>query len=93
MPGGRVLLQQLRARDIAWHEIRRELDATEFQLHRLRHTAHHQCLREAGYTDEQGVTTRHDCEQYLVERGLLADDVSRDLRSQCLCGRNQRREI
>jgi hypothetical protein len=70
-PRVRVLLEDLRAGDVARHQIGRELDAPEVEPHRLGHRADHQRLRETRHADEQRVPTREDRHQDLLEYLLL----------------------
>src|SRR5262249_18917094 len=85
-----ILFENVGARDVARHEIRRELNAAEIEVHRLGDGAHHERLREPGYADEQRVASRDERHQDLVDDTLLPDDATPDLITQPLRGGNQR---
>ena len=81
-----VLLEQLRARDVAGHEVGRELHARERQLERLGDRLHEQRLREAGDADEEGVAAGEERRDEIVHDRLLADDALCDLRHERASG-------
>ncbi len=80
--GGGVLLEQLRAGDVARHEVRRELDAREGEVEGLGQRAHEERLREAGHAHEQRVSAREERGDEVVDDGVLSDDAARDLRGE-----------
>ena len=88
--GGGVLLEDLRAGDVARHEVGRELDAPELEVHRLGDRADHQRLREPGHAHEQRVAARDHRHQDFVEHVALPDDAPGDLGAQARRGREQR---
>ena len=55
VPGRRVLLNDVRAGDVGRHQVGRELDAAEAQVHRLSKRADHQRLGQAWHTLQQAV--------------------------------------
>ena len=75
LAGGRVLLENFGAGDVARHEVRRELDAAELEMHRLGHRADHQRFRETGHADEQRVPAGDHRHENFVEHVALADDA------------------
>ena len=79
-PAGRViLLQQLGARDVARHQIGRELHARKREVEGLRHGLHEQRLREAGDADEENVSASQQGRDEIVDDFALADDAAADL--------------
>ena len=80
--GRRVLLEDLGAGDVARHEIGRELDAAEVEVHRLGERAHHERFRKARHADEQRVAAGDERHEDLVEHALLADDAPLHLGAQ-----------
>src|SRR5262249_16851580 len=54
--------------------IRRELDALEGQVERLRQRTHHKSLRQAGNADQKRVTTAKNGHQKLIKYRLLPND-------------------
>src|SRR5690606_20824728 len=73
-PGCRILFQQFRTRNVAGHQVWRELDTTEVQLHRICNRADHQSLCEAGHADQKRMATRKDRHEDLVKHCTLAYD-------------------
>jgi hypothetical protein len=73
-----VLDDDVGADDVAGHQVRRELDAREAQLHRLRERAHEERLAEAGRALEQRVTAREETDEHLLDDLRLPDDDARD---------------
>ena len=80
--GRRVLLEDLGAGDVARHEVRRELDAAELEVHRLGERAHHERFRKPRHADEQRVSAGDERHQDLVEHALLPDDAPLDFGAQ-----------
>jgi len=81
---GRVIfLQELRAGDVARHEVGRELHAREAQVERLRDRLHEQRLREPWNTDEQDVAAREQRRDEVVHDLVLSNDAPPDLLDEC----------
>ncbi len=74
VPGAVVLLEQLGAQDVAGHQVRRELHATELQVQGLPQRAHQQRLAQTGHALQQAVAARQQADQQLFHHVLLADD-------------------
>src|SRR5256885_15158086 len=81
-PGRVVLLEQLGARDVGWHQVRRELHAREAQVECLRDRLHEEGLRETRDADEQHVPPGEECCDEIVDDLLLPDDAAADLLNQ-----------
>ena len=79
MAGGGILFDDVRAGDVRRHQVRRELDALEFQAERLRDGADHQRLRGAGKPRDQAMAADEERDENLIEHFLLADDHLADL--------------
>ena len=75
---GRVL-QDLRARDVARHQVGRELDPLGGEVEHPRQRAHHERLGQAGHAHHQAVAAGEDAHQDLLDDRLLADDHLADL--------------
>ena len=79
-PSRRVIfLEQLRAGDVARHEVGRELHARELEVERFGHRLHEQCLGEAGDTDDHHVTAGEDGGDQVFDDLLMPDDLATDL--------------
>jgi len=74
-----ILLQQLRPRDVARHQVGRELHTREAQVERLGDRVHEQRLRQPRHADEQHVPAREQRRDEVVDDRVLADDPSPDL--------------
>jgi hypothetical protein len=74
-----VLGDHGRAHDVRRHEVGRELNARELEVHRLRQRAHEHGLAEAGHAFEQRVTPGDEASERAFDDGLLAYDDLRDL--------------
>ena len=74
VPGRRVFLDDVRAGDVRGHQVGRELDAAERQIHGARERANHRRLREAGHAFEQAVAAGEHGDDELLDDLLLADD-------------------
>ena len=72
--GGAILLDHFRARDIARHQVRRELDAVEAERQASRQSRDHQRLGETRNADQKAVSAGEDGGEELVDDGVLADD-------------------
>jgi hypothetical protein len=70
----RVVLDDLRSRDVARHQVGRELDARELEVERLRERVDQECLREAGHADHETVAAREQREKHQLDHAVLADD-------------------
>ncbi len=69
-----VALQNVRAGDVHRHQVGRELDAAEFQRHRLGHFTDQQSFRQSGNAHQQGVPSRKKADRQLLDYRMLADD-------------------
>ena len=76
---GRPLVEDLRARDVARHQVGRELDAREAEGRRLRERARDQRLGEPRVVLQQHVAVAQQREQDQLERPSLAHDGLLDL--------------
>ncbi len=76
---GAVFFKDFRARDVAGHQVGRELNATELQVERLRQRAHQQRFGQAGHPDQQRVAACQQAHDKLLDDGLLTDDDLADL--------------
>src|SRR5580704_13108430 len=74
MASREIFLDDVRASDIGWHQIWRELDTPELQSQRFGDRPHHQRLCGAGHPGQEAVSANEDADQYLVEDLLLAHD-------------------
>ena len=81
-PGRVIFLEQLRARDVARHQVGRELHAREAQVERLSDRLHEERLREARHADEQCVSAGEQRGDEVVDDLVLADDAPSDLLDQ-----------
>jgi hypothetical protein len=72
------LVHQVRPGDVRGHEVGRELDAAEPQVHRPRQGADHQGLRQARHAHQQAVSAHEDRGQHLVEDFALAYNLAAD---------------
>ena len=79
LPRGRVVLDDLGAEDVGRHEVRRELNAAELEVHRVGERLDEQRLREAGHAAQQTVAAGEETGQNLAAHLLLADDDATDL--------------
>ena len=69
-----ALVEQEAAGDVAGQQVRRELDALEAQVERLREQARDQRLREPRVVLDQDVAVREHAGEDLLEHRRLADD-------------------
>ena len=90
LPGRRVFFEDLGAGDVAWHEIRRELNASEVEVHGLGHRADHHRLGEPRHADEQRMAARDHRHEDFIEHVALPDDALRHLGAQSRCRGEQR---
>jgi hypothetical protein len=70
----RVLLDDVRACNVRRHEVRRELNARELEVHDLRDRVDKQRLRETWHAHDQAVAADEEREQDLFDDVLLTDD-------------------
>jgi hypothetical protein len=70
----RVVLDDVGAGDVGWHQVGRELDAGELQIQHIRHRLDEQRLRQAGHPDDEAVAADQERQQHLLDDGRLADD-------------------
>jgi hypothetical protein len=74
LSGGRIVLDDVGAGDVARHEIRRELDALELEVERPRERRDEEGLREPGHADEQAVAPGEQGDERLFDDVVVADD-------------------
>jgi len=67
-------LNNVGTRDVGRHEVRRELDPLELQIHDLGDAVNQQCLGQAGHADDQAVPADEKREQHLIDDFVLPDD-------------------
>src|SRR5512133_2899810 len=77
-----VFLEQLRSRDVARHQIGRELHAREAEVERLGDGLDEQRLREARNANEQDMPARQQRRDEVVDDLVLANDAPPDLLDQ-----------
>ena len=70
----RVFLEDVRTRDVGWHQVGGELDAFEIHVQDLGQRGHHQRFGEAWHAFEQAVTFGEDGCEELFDHLVLADD-------------------
>ena len=68
------LLQNLRASNVAGHQVGRELDAAERHRHQIGQRVHEQRLSQARHAHEQRVAAGKDAGEQLLDDLILADD-------------------
>ena len=73
-PVVRIVLDDVGARDVARHQVRRELDARELEIEHLRDGVDQQRLGEARHADDQAVAAGEQRQQHELDHVLLADD-------------------
>ena len=88
---GRIFFDDVGARDIGRHQIRRELDALEDQPQRLRHGPHQQCLGRSGKAGDQAMPADKQRDHHLLQHLFLADDHLADLAHDVLSPRGSAR--
>ena len=80
VPAGRaVLVQHLGAGDVGRHQVGRELNAAEAEVHHLGERPHEQRLRKTGDASEERMPAREHRGKDLVDHLLLADHALREL--------------
>lgn len=75
---GRILIQEIRARDVRRHEVGGELNPLEVEPEGLGEGTHEQRLCRARQTGHQTVSTDERRDENLFERGVLPDDDGPD---------------
>ena len=73
-PAGFVLLDDVGARNVHRHQVGRELDAAETEVHGLGEPAHQERLGQTGDAHQQGMSLREEADRKLLDDRLLADD-------------------
>ena len=76
LAGRRVLDDDVGARDVGGHEVRRELDAAEREVERVGDEPDEGGLREARNPDEEAMAAREDRRQDQLRRVVQADDAA-----------------
>ena len=66
-----LVIENLRADDVAWHQVRCELNAVEAQAQGLRNGVHEQGLGQPRYPDEQAVSSAEDGDEHLLDHLFL----------------------
>src|SRR5215216_7417578 len=84
MTGGAIFFDDLRTRDIGWHQIWSELNALEREVQDVGNGPHEQCFCEAGNAGDDRVATNEKCEQHLFDDFVLPDDRLSDFAQQAL---------
>ena len=80
--GGAILLDHFGADDVGRHQVRRELDAVELQVDRLRERLDQQRLRQPGHAAQQAVAAGEERDEDFLDDRLLADDRAAELVAQ-----------
>jgi len=83
-PGRRVFGDDVRADNVGRHQVRRELDAREFETQRFGQRADEQGLAEAGHAFEQRVSASEEACEHALDDLLLPDDHLADFVAQLL---------
>src|ERR1035438_4321120 len=78
--GGGVFLDDVRAGDVAGHQVGGKLDASKNQAQRLSHGAHQQGLSGAGEAGDQTVAAHKQGDHHLIQHLLLAHADAAHLR-------------
>ena len=77
-----VLLDDLGAGDVRGHEVGRELDAAEAEVHRVGERFHQERLGQSGHALEQAVAARGHGDEDLLDHVIIADDSLGQFRAQ-----------
>jgi hypothetical protein len=77
--GGAILLDHLGAEDVGRHQVGRELDAVEAQVHGIGERLDQQRLRQPGNAAQQAMPAGEKCGEDLADDALLPDDRFRQL--------------
>ena len=86
LAGGRILVDDLRARDVAGHQVGRELNARELQVQSLGQGRDGQRLCQARHADRQAMPPGECADEHLLDHLVLADNDLVNLADQCLAG-------
>ena len=86
LAGGRVLLDDLGAGDVAGHQVGRELDAAELQVQGPGQGGDGQRLGQPRHADRQAVAAGEQADQHLLDHLLLTDDDLVNLAPEQLAG-------
>ena len=76
----RTLLEHFAADNVRRHEIRGELNAACIEPQHYPHGLHELCLGKSGQSDQEGMATRQDGDQSLLDDAVLAKNHSADCR-------------
>ena len=71
-------MQDLRARNVGGHEVRRELDSLELKVKNARNRLHQKRFGQAGSTGDQTVASGKEGDEDLFDHLLLANDNLRE---------------
>ena len=74
MAGAVILLEELRAKDVARHQVGRELDTAEAEIERRPKRPHEERLAESRNPFEQAVAAREQADQQLLDNIVLSDN-------------------
>ena len=85
--GRGVLLNDVGAGNVTWHEVGGELDAAEAHVERLGEGADHGSLGEPGDTFEEAVAARQNGDEKFFDDRRLSDDEFAHLRRDLRVGR------
>ena len=77
----RIFLHQIRAGDVRWHQIRRELNARKAEIQNLGKRMDEQGFRQTGDTDDQAVTAYQNGQQDQFDDIFLTVNDLGDLRA------------
>ena len=77
-----LVIENLRADDVAWHEVRCELNPVEAQAQSLRNGVHEQGLGQPRHPDEQAVSSAEDGDEHLLDHLFLSHNDFADFRCQ-----------
>ena len=69
-----LLVEHLGARDVGWHEVRRELDALEREVEYLRDRLDEQRLGEPRDAGDQTVSAGEERDEHLIDHRILPND-------------------
>ena len=86
LPAGHVLVDDLRAGDVAGHQVRGELDAAEAHGQGLGERRNGQRLGQSRHADGQAVAAGEQADEHLLDHLVLADDDLVDLLHQGVAG-------
>jgi hypothetical protein len=84
LAAAQILFDDLRAGDVAGHQVGGELDAVEAQIQRRGHGRDHEGLGQARYPDQEGVPAGQDRRDDAVDRLFLPHDALGHLATEVL---------